>query len=442
MPPPLTSDEARTFIAANANELLHSPTIESEAFYRIRNYPGQINDNMHHALVTIPRKVAYILHHNAAYISPATEAFYLRDPIALKPLQARDTQELVFPPEDFVTVSVKFTKVGYAQLKSQRFSAPPVWDDKLPSNHGSKEYTRAEIGMKVACGLEMLVRDPQSQDKAYVREIKLLLEDLRSGEDQLPGNDEIMKWDKMEDDDKWLDIDFEEFERELGGKTGNDSKKLNGHFGEKSTQENLRKMVARFEDFLNDDTAGAEGVEVPNSMDFDDDEGSESDVRSEGEDKALSFDEKEFARMMREMMGLPADEQHGSLPAVAFNQETSRSKDTGSDDTDSNEEKEIKDVMQRMETELNEAGALDLDPRPRKIAATETALRVKDTGEDVASSSHGNEENHDREVNIDFGLVKNLLDSYKSQAGMAGPGGNLLGMMGIRLPADEDDTLP
>lgn len=440
--PSVTPEESRRFLAEHANKLLHSPTIESEAFYRIRNFPAQINDSMHHALTTVPRTVAYLLHHNAAYISPATEAFYLRDPIALKPLQAENAEELVFTPEDFVTVSIKFTKVGYAQLRSQRFSAPSVWDGNLPSDQGSKDYARAEMGMKVTCGMEMLVRDPQSQDKASVREIKLLLEDLRSGEDLLPEHDEIMKWSMKDDDDKWLDIDFEDFERELGGKAGRGSETVNGHFGETSTQENLRKMVQRFEDFLKDDTAGADGAEIPNSMDFDDDEDSESDLSSEGEDKAVSFDENEFARMMREMMGMPADEQDGSLPAATLNQHVSRFKATESDDEDGNEGEEIRNVMQRMEAELNEAGALDLDPTPKKIAAMRTGFKVKEAEEGVASSTGNEEEKHDQEVDINFDLVKNLLDSYKSQAGMAGPGGNLLGMMGIQLPADADDTLP
>lgn len=39
-------------------------------------------------------------------------------------------------------------------------------------------------------------------------------------------------------------------------------------------------------------------------------------------------------------------------------------------------------------------------------------------------------------------LARNLLESLKSQAGMAGPGGNLMGMLGLgMLPRDEDDML-
>ena len=37
-------------------------------------------------------------------------------------------------------------------------------------------------------------------------------------------------------------------------------------------------------------------------------------------------------------------------------------------------------------------------------------------------------------VNVDFNLVKNLLDSYSSQAGGAGPASNILSSLGVNLP--------
>ena len=439
---PLKLDEARTFIAEEAAKLIHSPAIESEAFFRIRNYPERINETLHHAIITIPRKVAYLLHQNAAHISSATEAFYLRDPIALKPLQAKDSGNLAFPPEDLVSISVKFTNIGYAQFKSQQFSTPPAWEGKSPLDPGSKHHIRAEMGMKVTCGFEMLLSDPQNQDKVAVRELRLLLEDLEAGEDQLPGDEELSRWDQQDDDDRWLDINFEDFEQELAGKARKSSEKKAGSFGEKSTQENLRRMVERFEDFLNDDAAGAEGAELPDSMDFDDDEDTESGSSSDGEDKAVSFDEKEFAQMMREMMGMPADEEEQTQSEAVHVDDLARIKKLDSDDEDSNEDNEITKVMQRMEDELNEAGALNLDPTPKGDAVKQRVTQEKTIGKDGASSVDKIGDNGNEEVNIDFNLVKNLLESYKSQAGMAGPGGNLLNMMGIQLPADADDTRP
>ncbi|KAI1319022.1 hypothetical protein EDD11_005220 [Mortierella claussenii] len=42
-------------------------------------------------------------------------------------------------------------------------------------------------------------------------------------------------------------------------------------------------------------------------------------------------------------------------------------------------------------------------------------------------------------VDVDLNLVKNLLESFKSQGGLPGPGGNLLSRLGIVLPRDEED---
>jgi hypothetical protein len=96
--------------------------------------------------------------------------------------------------------------------------------------------------------------------------------------------------------------------------------------------------------------------------------------------------------------------------------------------------------MERMEVELNEAGALNLDPTPSKLAALKgKANREKEV--DQKEHQDWEDESDDEDVNIDFNLAKNLLESFKSQAGMAGPGGNLLGMMGMQMPRDEDDNM-
>lgn len=42
-------------------------------------------------------------------------------------------------------------------------------------------------------------------------------------------------------------------------------------------------------------------------------------------------------------------------------------------------------------------------------------------------------------VDLDLNLAKNLLESFKSQGGLPGPGGNLLSRLGIVLPKDDDD---
>jgi hypothetical protein len=404
--------------------------------------------------------LAYILHNCSASIAPAVEAFYLRDPITLKQLQ-KDVSELVLPPIDLVTASIKFTKVLYAQLKSQQFSAPSTWKtciveaEKAATSDHTKlaDFARLELGMKVTSGFEMLVSDPVYQDNRSVQAMKILLEDLEEGA-ALPTDAEMATWPdgEKEDDEGWLDINFEDFEKELQGKQtsrGEDAGPKGAFgphpqsgFGDAKTQADLKKMVHRFEEFLNDENAGVGGAEV-DDMDFDDEEDDEDD--SEDEDKAVSFDEKEFARMMREMMGMPSDEVEEKKSSTAAksprpSQNVEELNSNAEDEDGEDEGEEIRKVMQRIEAELNEAGALDLDPTPSKLAALKSGTSRNVPTERNFMEKQDWEDESDEEVTIDFNLAKNLLESFKSQAGMAGPGGNLMGMMGMQMPRDEDSS--
>lgn len=396
--------------------------------------------------------------------------------MALRPLQS-NTSKLLLRPDDLVTTSVRLTKVLYAQLKSQQFSAPLAWKNVFTEAEKSKiiAIDRIETGMKLTSGYEMLLTDSKFADNRSVREINILLEDIEAG-DSLPTDSEIALWkDSLrEDSEEWLDINFEDFERELTGKSnGADSgakeepkpKKPAGAFGpdratgfgDAKTQADLQKMVSRFESFLNDEAAGIDGAEL-DDMDYDDDDDDDDDddqdEDSEDEDKEVSFDEKEFARMMREMMSMPSDEtadkSDGMQRRTSAEEKSTRFEEVESDDGDlgsEDEGEEIRKVMARIEAELNEAGALDLDPTPKKLAALHQMSDKKQTstsvkGKTIATVRSGDEDTSESEdeVDIDFNLAKNLLESFKSQAGMAGPGGNLLGMMGLQLPRDEGES--
>lgn len=471
---PLSLPEAiNTLKTSPPTSLIHSPLIEAEAFYRLEKYPSQITASFHHARVTIPRKLAYILHARPKSVAPATEAFYTRDPRALKPLLAptppsSSSSPLTFPPTDLVTISVRFTKVLYAQLKSQHFPPPPVWlslfrsaeaaaaatgsgqenADPHAKAEAGKELARLELGMKLTTGFELLAAAAHESPSRVVREVGLLLEDLAEdgGDSALPTDEAIARWEgvEREDGDEWMDIDFGDFERELDGKGG--VKGMGGDggggFGDAAAQADLRKMVARFEAFLNDETAGVEGAEV-DEMDRDDDESDDDDDdgeeweggSDEDEDKEVSFDEEQFGRMMREMMGLPGEEkdekQKGKQKAGV----------QADDEDDDDDVEEIRKIMEQMESELKGHGALQLDPKPKPLAA------VKEKGEESSNAGpvapkedDEEEEGSDDAVDIDYNLAKNLLESFKSQAGMAGPAGNLLGLMGMSLPPDEQDS--
>lgn len=420
--------DALTVITSAPDTLLDSPLIEAEAFYRLEKYPHQIPASLHHALATIPRKLAYILHARPKAIAPATEAFYLRDPLSLRPL-LQPAPDLVFPPCDLVTVSVRFTKVLYAQLKSQHFDLPPAWQPVFQSaQEDATALSRIELGLKLTTGFEILARRADTHANRAAREVALLLDDLaEDGDDALPSDEEIKMWKDVdrEDDDAWMEIDFRDFENKLEGKSREGGAGGGGGFGDAQAQANLERMVSRFAAFLNDESAGLEGAEV-DEMDRDDDSDEEEDI--DDEDSDVSFDEEQYAMMMRDMMGLPPLEEEvqdkGKGKAIA--------KDDDKAPEEEDEDEEIRKLMGQMESELHGLGALKLDS---------SALPALEASESKSkSAATEDDEDDDGEVDIDYNLAKNLLESFKSQGGLAGPAGNLMNLMGMTLPRDEADS--
>lgn len=357
---------------------MHSPMIEAEAFYRVSKYPKAAKEHMHHALVRIPLKVAMLLREKPGLVSRAVEAFYVRDAKSLRICEGMPD----FPPSSSITTSVTFTKVLYAQLKTEEFNPSPTLGF-IPPEESSPSYSAWKVGMKLAIGFQILARDKAFEEVG--EEIKELL-----GEMKEPTKADIESWPKTQDDESWLDVDFADFEASLKGDFSAD--RMEDMMGG-----NLKRLVENFEKFLNDENAGIEGVEDSDEMDHDDDS-DEEDESDEEEDKEISFDEVEFARMMREMMGLPPEEGTEVIKKVEEVNDESES------------EEDIREHMDAVEKELREAGALD-----------------------------GNSDDEDKELDIDYNLAKNMLEAFKSQGGLPGPAGNLLKQMGIVLPRDEGD---
>ena len=172
--------------------------------------------------------------------------------------------------------------------------------------------------MKLACGFEMLAANAGKSKSRVVREFAILLKDLgEDGDSALPTDEEMEQWDDChrDDDEKWMDISYQDFERELDGKESHGTSKTNQGFGDPQTQAGLRKIVSRFEAFLNDETAGLDGAELEDmdmndddhDGDDDDEQGCSTDEDSEFEDKEVSFDEEAFSHMMRENDGPSRD---------------------------------------------------------------------------------------------------------------------------------------
>ncbi|KAF9731749.1 hypothetical protein PMIN02_008359 [Paraphaeosphaeria minitans] len=458
-PASLDLAEALMIIRETPARPQHYPKIEKEAFNRLNGYPGAISTNQHHATLPLPRKVVHILHLNPAYISPAVEAFYLRDPVVLGLLQPeKSKKKLNFPPEDFVEVSTRFTKVLYAQLLGQNWDPPATHDAALKELCKlGKTPEKAEIAVKLVAGLEMLLQHEIYADKPAVREIKLLLEDLDTGDDVLPADAEIAAWPKREDDEAWLNIDFAEFERELAGKGGKEG------FGDKDAQQNLKKMVERFNAFLADDEAGVDGANGLDPMDMDNDsdaerrgwddpEDSDSPSGLKGADKESDDEDDddhddadaeyaEYEKAYENFMTLSAAEKAiltDDARELALAEEADREEDD-----------EIKKLSDMMEAELFGHGALNLDPgrgqrsQSTKGQANQPITSAKGKGKakvEMQPEKDADEDDSDDDVlDDDYNLAENMLKAFKGQVGMAGPAGNLMGLMGVQFPPDADD---
>ena len=454
-PAPLDLTEALLIIRETPARPQHYPKIEKEAFHRLNGYPEAISTNQHHATLLLPRKVAHMLHLKPSYISPAVEAFYLRDPVALRLLDPQKSQRtLDFPPEDFVEVSTRFTKILYAQLLGQNWDPPAVYGtalEQLKKRVTAQE--QAEVAIKLAAGLEMLTSHEIYANKPAAREINLLLEDLASGSDALPTDAEISSWPKRDDDETWLNIDFAEFERELAGKGSKTG------FGDKDAQANLQKMVERFNAFLKDDEAGLEGADGLDPMDKDNDSDAEEQPRAwddpEDSDSARAASDHASSDDDNSDDDVDADAEYAeyeqtyekfmSLSAAEKAMLTDDARELAlAEEADREEDEEIQKLSEMMEAELFSHGALDpkREGAKKKPAAKDsgsaTFTSAKGKGKAKMEEAPGSETDEDV-LDDDYNLAENMLEAFKGQAGMAGPAGNLMGLMGVQFPPDADD---
>ena len=86
------------------------------------------------------------------------------------------------------------------------------------------------------------------------------------------------------------------------------------------------------------------------------------------------------------------------------------------------QEEGLPHVMQQMDKELSNTTMAESFDRLEQQQQGEGPLQQQQEGEEL------------KPVDIDFNLVKNLLESYASQEGRAGPTSNILQSMGIRIP--------
>lgn len=128
--------------------------VQSAVKSKISEYPERARRNMHSVRVRVPVAVAQVLRHEPCLISLAVEGFYDRDIDAMKYAARMERFAPRGREEELVRVSVRMSRAMYAQLVQQTFSAPKCYP--MPDRSDTAAYLEAELGMKIACGFEMV----------------------------------------------------------------------------------------------------------------------------------------------------------------------------------------------------------------------------------------------------------------------------------------------
>lgn len=444
----LSLDAALLDITTKSSQLLHAADIEKEAFQRLDSFPSAIAQSMHRRRMLVPRKLAHVLHRLPYTSSAAVEAFFLRNKDSSKILEAGAYERLRFPPNDLVQLSVQFNKVSYAQLVSQEFSPPLAWAASMQEHQLEQQQQLAKVGMKLTCGFEIMMADSRSQSKRPVREVQILLDDLEEGDEALPSDSDMLEWPDENDDDSWLDVNFEDFQAELSGHKASGDTEATPALKDEATQKNFKRIVDNFEKFLADDEAGLDGAENAKHFeesgdeDLDEIENDESDddqdeqiPSSEWQEDLGGFDMKRDGKAFAEAIEmLMAFDDGGyvdkrSTPRSAGKTRTGISTEIAehlpdhelSSDDDDDEDFDFNDLQQlteQMEAELRKSGELP-------------------SNESSSAAPSGAAMPHDGDPR--FALAKNLLESMKHSGGQgAGPTASMLASMGLTLPRDED----
>lgn len=116
---------------------------------------------MHSVRVRVPVSVALVLRHEPCFISLAVEGFYDRDIDSMRFAARMERFLSEGKRENLVRVTVRMSRAMYAQLVQQTFQAPKCY--RMPNRSDAEAYMEAELGMKIACGLEMIYQQRKKE---------------------------------------------------------------------------------------------------------------------------------------------------------------------------------------------------------------------------------------------------------------------------------------
>ncbi|KAL1196411.1 ecdysoneless-like protein [Cardamine amara subsp. amara] len=479
LPDPSLVDSLR-FLIERSHESRALDSVQSALKNRISDYPERAWRYMHRVRVRVPISVAQVLRHEPFLISLAVEGFYDRDVDSMKHAAKMEKFLSKGREEELVLVLVKMSRAMYGQLMQQKFQAPNCYP--MPSVSDRDVYSEAELGMKIACGMEMMYQQRKKEEedgngiswskyKANLekngyfegllsgsKEYKRLMEnaeeyyqksssfsrtrDIMSA--PLRRIDEILALPYIEDDfkgqevpvsdsDSWLYDGEDELnsvlqERQKEIEFYNSKKESKKKAKEKqeagsSSDANMNNFdlgdISKSMEQFMQKVSSYKGAEVPENRDF----------------KEVNIDVNRFMKDIESMLGGDGqadDDSDGS-------EGSSMDMDFDDFEDDSEGEESNEDAKERFEESYY--GAMNEELKNSTLGKSFEHVNQQHSSNQDEGSSKTLDENDDEftPIDADFNLVKNLLESYSSQQGLPGPASNLLGLMGLQLPKDSND---
>ncbi|XP_027716370.1 protein ecdysoneless homolog [Vombatus ursinus] len=483
-----TISQALSIITKHSEKIIASESIQAAVNRRIKGYPEKIQTSLHRAHCFLPAAAVAILKQRPQLIAAAVQAFYLRDPIDLRACRTFR----MFLPETRIMASVTFTKCLYAQLVQQRFVPDRRSGYGLPPQ-SHPQYRAHELGMKLAHGFEILCAkasplpdfkkslmtntslwngflDSLKQNDYFEGEIEgsaKYLQKLRMAEnyfqqsvngpenslDISPGEEiltllrtvpfdleELKKEEAdlpLEDDDHWLYLSPDQLDQILQEAAGKDEPGLTPTpKGKEEQNYDLTKVTESVKAFVSK-VSTHKGAELPR----------------EPSEAPITFDADSFLSYFDKILGPNSGESDSDdLDGDDLDEEDSECLDSDDDidlGTPDPEGKastgetleSIKSLMAQMDQELAHTSI-------GKSFATWKQMEnlTKEPSQTLGGDSDNDQATADgpvlEPVDVDLNLVSNILESYHSQAGLAGPASNLLQSMGVQLPDNVDHRHP
>ncbi|KAK1930764.1 Protein ecdysoneless [Phytophthora citrophthora] len=356
--------------------------------HKLDEVPTYVRDNHHRVRCLLPEKAARVLAGNRDLVGPVVEAFYYREPKQAG-LICGNMTKLMPPGDAVVEQSVVFSRAMYAQFKQQEFFPPKVFfrtDERyrvLEKPRKGEENTHpdahaADIGVKLTCGLELLYAGEGGDQ--FGRPWKQIIDDLLQQNANLEAQPIA-----PDDDDSWLYMHPDTLESQLQRAAMAGSGTAPGGADE------LQNMAAMFGKFV-DGVSGVEGVEGAEPVQFD------------------------MSSFMDILNG------YGGSNEGTAGFDTDLVDEDGENKSD-DDEFALDEAMAEMEAELAGTKVAQSFSRFERLN-DEKEIQANETTE-VGSASFSSA----KPLDLDYNLLSNLLESFASQEGHAGPVSNILNEM-------------